>query len=438
MVAPRLARVALLLCLLGAAAVGRAEEAAPTDDGGWYYHIGGGAPYFPLAALGQRQLAGSSPWNSIGSCGFPFQNSLHQYMGDMDNNIYGLKKRVIDSTSKLILASPMGVVQRANPGLYDLLMKGIADARRLYDKAQRECRSMQHQGAGVLGDWLALSKGHSWSRSRGRGEAAMVAEREIEEQGGAAGLPWVAGKYAGGTRQPALRPVHDVVQAGFRQWGRGRASALGDIQRVWRTPEQAAEWVVAVVGDKELRTCPRCRRVRTHLGAGLRPLQTQEFELLLELLEKSLAKGWRRIDLQRLSAAGMGIVVTAQLLQALGKESPAQQAILVRRLAGEIALARVLEKALIARQLLAVGRQEPNVAMNHGAQREIDQAQQRLQREMEEVLFEQRVRGAVFTPTAGLILERAKTRAAQGRGHLGAPTDAGLLQLEAGGAPSSR
>jgi hypothetical protein len=59
-----------------------------------------------------------------------------------------------------------------------------------------------------------------------------------------------------------------------------------------------------------------------------------------------------------------------------------------------------MEKALTARDLLAAGMQEPNVAANAQAMEELNFAKGRLDQEMNNLLFETDVRKKVFSQTA--------------------------------------
>ena len=116
-------------------------------------------------------------------------------------------------------------------------------------------------------------------------------------------------------------------------------------------------------------------------------------------------------ELNKLSVPGMGVVVNDLTIQNLKRAPVDEQMILANKLAGEIALARAMEKALIVRDLLNVGAQEPNItSVGDSAEREIDVSRKRLQAEMDNILFETDVRQKVITNAAGTIAARGAQR----------------------------
>ena len=107
----------------------------------------------------------------------------------------------------------------------------------------------------------------------------------------------------------------------------------------------------------------------------------------------------------------MGVVVNNQIIRSLQQAPREESSILAHKLAGEVALARTMEKALIGRDLMNAGSQEPNVtAAGEVAEREIDIARKRLQAEIDNVLFESEVRQKVITNAAGTIASRGASR----------------------------
>jgi hypothetical protein len=112
----------------------------------------------------------------------------------------------------------------------------------------------------------------------------------------------------------------------------------------------------------------------------------------------------------------MGIVATEEVLRGLREAPPSEQAILANRFASELALARVTEKALIARDLLNVGTQEPNIAANETAVDQLATARDRLDRELDNILYEQEVKSKVITNSSKVLTERGQARDARSEG----------------------
>jgi len=69
-----------------------------------------------------------------------------------------------------------------------------------------------------------------------------------------------------------------------------------------------------------------------------------------------------------------------------------------------------VEKALFARRLLLTGRQVPEVYATQVARVHIDTTITELDREIENLLFETRVRKEVVSDTVALLLQRAAAR----------------------------
>ncbi len=88
----------------------------------------------------------------------------------------------------------------------------------------------------------------------------------------------------------------------------------------------------------------------------------------------------------------------------------AEQALIIGRLVSEISTARTVEKALLARRLLLSGRQVPEVYATEVAREHADTAIAELDHEIEDLLFETRVRKEVVSETIATLLERAAIR----------------------------
>ena len=74
------------------------------------------------------------------------------------------------------------------------------------------------------------------------------------------------------------------------------------------------------------------------------------------------------------------------------------------RVAEEIALARVIDKALLARRLLLTGQSEPYIQSAEPGSETIDKAVSRLEEEIDRVVFEFRTRRAIVSGTSVELL----------------------------------
>src|SRR5690606_5514075 len=92
------------------------------------------------------------------------------------------------------------------------------------------------------------------------------------------------------------------------------------------------------------------------------------------------------------------------------------------RLVSEISMARTVEKALLARRLLLSGRQVPEVYATDVAREHADTAVAELNREIDNLLFETRVRREVVSDTVVTLLQRAAARRQASLAIPGVPT----------------
>ncbi|MFU7548250.1 integrating conjugative element protein, partial [Pseudomonas paraeruginosa] len=90
------------------------------------------------------------------------------------------------------------------------------------------------------------------------------------------------------------------------------------------------------------------------------PLIQEEYEAKLEALQE-LISGTRNTTFENLrEASSTSLPITRGVIEALRDEP--DQDLLARRLASEVALSSVLEKALLLQRTLLTGKKEPNVA----------------------------------------------------------------------------
>ena len=388
----------------------------PSGDSEWYYRIGGGESFRGFSGEIESLPHAASPvWSEAMSCDFDIQESVTSYMNNLHDNLYSLQRQVIDEAKSLMRLSALGVLQRANPGLYDLLTKGVADARERFTGAVNTCqRHMENfsELSASVGGWTALSRQQGWRKAQREGDELLATQHNLAEEEGNIGVTWINGQEAGGQGQKPLAPIADVIRFAFaKEQELTLARQVDSNLAVWADVNAAIAWIVSVVGDKHIMTCKDCKRISTSTGAGLRGAYTSEHKALIKQLQSIMTSKNKLPDLLNISAPGMGILISSQVLDALAKEPPAEQQLLGLRLMSEVALARTMEKALATKQLLRRGRQEPNLAANELLQKEIQQALDNLDKDIEHILLEQKVRREVLTGTAATILQRARQSA---------------------------
>ena len=217
--------------------------------------------------------------------------------------------------------------------------------------------------------------------------------------------------------QPVLRFTGDIVEAGYNITMNRPLAASAPIpsasatrlSEIWPAPSAARDWVVDVVGENIVTTCDTCRKDSIP-GTGLLPKLFQEGSAVTVELQE-LVSGAMPPTLDNLEAiTAPGVAITRQVIEAIRDMPASEQSLIVGRLVSEISTARTIEKALFARRLLLSGRQVPEVYATDVAREHADTSIAELDREIDNLLFETRVRREVVSETVVMLLQRAAAR----------------------------
>lgn len=173
----------------------------------------------------------------------------------------------------------------------------------------------------------------------------------------------------------------------------------------WNGPVAASNWATRVIGDVELRTCESCRKMRGTPGKGLtymhREMIDELTEDLLDLVEGATQLTWQ--NLNRVSAPP-GVIVNDTIILAIRKRDAQARGEMIRKLASEIAYARLVEQGRLVTQLLRTGVKEPNVANIESAKDVVNDAIDQLQVELDQLDLEIKTRQAIARNTILRIL----------------------------------
>ena len=114
------------------------------------------------------------------------------------------------AASSAIAALPALILQRANPGLYDLFQNALLKAEHTMQLATKSCEVMEAEiarGKNPYADLITLSKGNDWKLQMGiGGNDAVTAKEAVDSANGENGIPWITGQAGG--RRPAGTSVH--------------------------------------------------------------------------------------------------------------------------------------------------------------------------------------------------------------------------------------
>ncbi|GAA3607167.1 integrating conjugative element protein [Gibbsiella greigii] len=397
-----------------------------------FYSLGGGSVISQPATRSNMQRLGMNlGWSSDLMCGnFDLKTTIGNQLNGVTAGFKNLMSEVIQGATGAVASLPAMVIQRANPGLYEMLTNGVLQGGIAFDKAQLNCQNLSKR-------MMDMADTGSWSQAAAMEEAkslvnsgdadAVRSMNATEKVTGESGQTWIGGQKRGGAGQPSIKPTHDLAAAGYNMMNgqdvRSTASVTGSnctggACAKYANSEEAAAAVVKVLGDASLRTCKDANQCTsgdsseqpgsTVAGTGFAPMLEEATKTNNELLAK-LVNGTEKPNATNLTALKTGsLAVTAGVIKALQRDP--DNAALVGRLASELAMADTIETAFIMRRMITTGMSEPNAsalktAMDEGGRRieALDREIAALKNEME--MKREISRNAVLT-----IIERENNR----------------------------
>lgn len=421
---------------------------------GLYYQIGGAAPFSVSAGRGFNPNVHSIGvrWNANSSCnGFDMGFSISNQLNGLTNGFQNIMGDVVQNATAAVAALPAMIIQRTNPGLYDLMQNGVLQARMDFDRSKLSCQSMASTMADKIvgGGWHQAASSQAWNQASHDHRDPVKAQEEAEAVSGNAGVTWIGGEKRGGLNQEPIRVVQDVAHAGFNllhqqssstsnapipgggggwgsvptgqyDWtqsdggdglagGAGGSGCRGGMCTVWHTPSDASDWIIRVIGDVESRTCDDCEVQTAVAGTGLaRELEEEQLEVYKGLAD--LVSGTTSITPNALRAvsANDGFVVSRSVIESL-RVDPSKE-LLTHRLAAEIALARVLTKAIWARRTLMAGASEPGIHGYEAGEQLLDKKINDLDRDIQTLKTEMEIRQMLGESVAITTLQRQLDR----------------------------
>ncbi|EAO6819039.1 integrating conjugative element protein [Salmonella enterica] len=399
---------------------------------GLFYSIGGGSVISPPPSRNNMSRIGvNAGLSSDLMCGnFDIKTTVGNQLNGITSGFKDLMGNVMQGATGAVMSMPAMAIQRANPGLYEMLTNGVMQAGLSFDKAMLNCQSMSKK----LADYTMGSK---WQQAAVNeeykdivatsGGDAVSSDQKLQKATGEEGVTWVGGQKRGGKGQPAIQPTRDLAKAGYNMMNNlpvtsnssvGSSSCNGTACQRYKSSEEAAAAVVKVLGDRSIRTCretSECTSGGTDnqpgsavAGTGFSPILEDATKENLEQLTK-LVNGQLQPTTDNLGTLKTGsLVVTRGVIQAL-RDDP-DKAALVQRLAGELAMSDTVETALTMRRMLTTGESEPNAAEQPEAIAEGDRRIDALDRELAALRNEMELRKSISNNSLLTALERQGVR----------------------------
>jgi hypothetical protein len=319
-------------------------------------------------------------------------------------------------------------------------------------------------------DWGTIAINDQWKKHLtfiASGNADINAsKKEIDRHTGDDGVPWVQGTrgwdtslHAGGKAQPPIHVIADTVRAGYntllhKNIGSQKSlpddsslptemssqdeapdhSALhpevsrpnvmqegssqpSELELFFPDVESAMTWITSVVGDQVITTCndERCKKNQaSSIGYGLLPKVTSCeadkdncSDIIRAKLVHLVADNSAITKENLIAVSAEGIAISPEVIASIRDMDALQQKMILQKLAQEIALQRVMDKAFMARAILVTGAQVPVIAANHPAEVRIHRAITQLDNDIQALAFESRVRRQMMSDTLSETLKFA-------------------------------
>lgn len=399
-------------------------HAQPVSSSSLYYRMGGGSPSGGAAHRGALSTQLSAGVRANYSCG---KFDVGASWATLMNGIHNLGSTITGAVQAGIASLPLYVLQRAQPGLYQLFQNFSQKADLMVSASLKSCEEMEamiKNGKDPYEEYVAMAKGDLWKVKASAQGDVVQAKVDINknEEAQRRGLDWVFGTKAGGAGTAPIQPIRDLAVAGYNVTLNKSANSLATanygssslastrLVQAFQTPEALAKWSTEVLGDQKIYLCTQdssCPTpTSTVTATGLSPkFETELDGVLPSMRNLAEAKSKSHADLAKVSAPGMA--VSPQLVDAMRKLPPDVRSVAVNRLSQELAMHKVIDKALIARNTLISGMSLPQATASNEINRQAQDKVDRLTQYINDLMFEFRIRKEMTGDTALAIMNNS-------------------------------
>lgn len=406
-----------------------------------YYKIGGSHD-FALPPISDTRTTVLSTNTNLGigySCNaYNPALSITNSINDLKDSTNNLEQNIVSSATGSLVQLPMYLLAQANPTAYNLLNNTLLSAHKQLDVSTKSCETVKDQiakGQNPYQDWGTISVNNQWQKhltlvSSG-GEDINHSKKEIDIHSGEDGVPWVQGKndwdsslHAGGKSQPSIHVIADTAISGYNtllnrdlnnDTDAPDDTLNSELKRFFPNPKSASTWITKVLGDQVITTCndDSCKKQQSSVvGHGLLPWVTSCQDNKNDCTDTiqddliNLVTGKAAITKDNLAQVSTnGIAISPDVIASIRRMDMIQQKIIINKLAQEVSMQRVMDKAFIARNILATGAQVPVIAANHPAQVIIGRAITNLDNDIRSLAFESQVRRQTMSDTLSETLK---------------------------------
>ncbi len=410
------AMTAMLFVIYGIVYANNVTNNFPSSDSNasLYYQIGGGRSV-PIPPVQDNV---NVPINVAGDTGLGFScgsfnpvTTITNSLNNFQDSVQNVPGTVVSHATSAIISWPMYKLAQADPKLYNVLNNNIIGSHNQFALNMKSCEEMQSEalkGKNPYNSYITVSRNNNMKESMSFGDGDLnKAMAKANAAQGDNGIAWATpgqslGSKAGGLGQPPIMVVHDTAVAGYNViLGRNptdtstpeKSDNNQNLLNYWGTPENAAKWVVSVVGDQKVTTCTKanCAKDSTP-GTGLLPYVQSVTTDVSKKFANLIANPGQVTAQTLLAVSAPGQVVSQSLLESIRQMNRNAQSNTVATLGQNIATTRVVNEALLAINILQAGAEVPNIHSVGPAQKVIAQKIQILQGDINHIMYSVNIR----------------------------------------------
>lgn len=377
--------------ILAIASVTTSVEGAtpPTNDndpyisfrlGEEYYSLGGGKVMPPPTSSLTSYSVSANFKAYIGySCGeFDLQENIKAQFNNIVAGIEGIPDQLMNAFTGAIGSMPMYMLKKASPSLYGLINKKYDDYFKIFDMSYKSCTDIEAEiaandldgGYNPYKDFMRISVAESWSRKSkdnkpSDGETIEKVQKDIEKNAAKVGIEWLEGEPYGGQGQKPINFNSDIIVAGYNyRIGRDgftlKTAPTGDhakhrVVDVWRSPEDASKWLANVVGSSKISLANPTPETTPGIGV------TKEINDLTKTIGNAIYKAVLNSDYKDLTPYMNTMPVNSAVVESLRQMPKSEREVMISKMASEMAVGTVLNKVILAKDLLRSGLYNPDV-----------------------------------------------------------------------------
>lgn len=431
--------IALITCLMPQVLL--ASSLLPNQSD-YYYKLGGTSNlYVPPVNNDQTITIGGNIDSRLGfTCsGFNPVVSITNTFQDMKSSAMNIPGGIIDNLKGSVAGYPMYKLQQSMPALYNVLQNTAAGAQNEFSVKVRDCQDTKkkmEEGQSPMEGILSVSDSQGWLEAAKRAKTENVdvtqTAKNIAKKRDEYGLPWIGRESgnAGGKYQRPIKIINDVVIAGYNILlnrkplnNVNKADTNTPMTQNWKTPTEAGNWAVKVIGDihvsaSEDKADPSKHDAKAGIGLSALLQSCDSSNTCTSNVSKALwqlvDKKWQLTEEKLNLVSASNLKITDEIIITIQRMPREEQILTVSKLAEEIAVQNMLDKAMMMRRILQAGLQVQEVQNLKPTLDMVRFALKKLDDDIHSLAFENDVRKKMMTETLGLLMDMRSNEIAKG------------------------